>query len=49
MNGRSCQPGGFEWIECHNARDGILAFLRYDRDYRDLVVYLINLSREYFP
>jgi 1,4-alpha-glucan branching enzyme len=42
-------PGGFEWIECHNARHGILAFLRYDRHYRDLVVYLINLSRDYFP
>jgi 1,4-alpha-glucan branching enzyme len=42
-------PGGFEWIECSNARQGILAFLRYDRRYEDLVVYLINLSREHFP
>jgi len=42
-------PGGFEWIECHNARQGILAFLRYDRHYRDLVVYLVNLSRGHFP
>jgi 1,4-alpha-glucan branching enzyme len=41
--------GGFEWIECNNARDGILAFLRYDRNYRDLVVYLINLSRNHYP
>ncbi len=40
---------GFEWIECLNAKQQILAFLRYDRNYHDLVVYLINLSREHFP
>jgi 1,4-alpha-glucan branching enzyme len=42
-------PGGFEWIECQNASKQILAFLRYDQQYRDLVVYLVNLSREHFP
>jgi 1,4-alpha-glucan branching enzyme len=42
-------PNGFEWIECHNARHSVLAFLRYDREYRDLLVYLLNLSREHFP
>jgi 1,4-alpha-glucan branching enzyme len=42
-------PNGFEWIECQNARHKVLAFLRYDRPYRDLLVYLINLSKEYFP
>jgi 1,4-alpha-glucan branching enzyme len=41
--------GGFEWIECQNARHLVLAFLRYSRDYSDLMVYLINLSKEYFP
>jgi 1,4-alpha-glucan branching enzyme len=42
-------PNGFEWIECQNPLQCILAFLRYDRSYNDLVVYLINLSRDYFP
>jgi 1,4-alpha-glucan branching enzyme len=42
-------PGGFEWIECQNPVQHILAFLRYDRHYRDLVVYLVNLSRQHFP
>jgi 1,4-alpha-glucan branching enzyme len=42
-------PNGFEWIECQNARHQVLAFLRYDRTYRDLLVYLVNLSREHFP
>jgi 1,4-alpha-glucan branching enzyme len=40
---------GFEWIECQNPLQGILAFMRYDRNYNDLLVYLINLSRDYFP
>ncbi|MGD0837617.1 MAG: 1,4-alpha-glucan branching protein GlgB, partial [Polyangia bacterium] len=38
---------GFEWIECQGHRHGTLAFLRYDKVYRDMVVYLINLSKEY--
>jgi 1,4-alpha-glucan branching enzyme len=42
-------PGGFEWVECQNARHQVLAFLRYDRDYRDLLVYLLNFSKEHFP
>jgi 1,4-alpha-glucan branching enzyme len=41
--------GGFEWIECLNYAQHILAFIRYDRNYRDLVVFLVNLSRQHFP
>jgi 1,4-alpha-glucan branching enzyme len=41
--------GGFEWIECHNARQCVLAFVRQDRAYTDALVYLINLGREHFP
>jgi 1,4-alpha-glucan branching enzyme len=39
---------GFEWIECQNHQYNILAFIRYNHDYSDLMVYLINLSKEYF-
>lgn len=39
---------GFEWIECQNYQKNILAFIRYDKDYQEFVVYLINLSKEYF-
>jgi 1,4-alpha-glucan branching enzyme len=42
-------PGGFEWIECQNHQHQILAFMRYDREYKDLLIYLINLSKEHFP
>ena len=41
-------PNGFEWIECQNGPQNILAFMRYNRSYQDLVIYLINLSREFF-
>jgi 1,4-alpha-glucan branching enzyme len=40
---------GFEWIECQNPRQQVLAFTRYGRDFRDAVVYLVNLSRQHFP
>ncbi len=40
---------GFEWIECQNPLNKIIAFVRYDREFKDAVVYLINLSRQYFP
>jgi 1,4-alpha-glucan branching enzyme len=39
---------GFEWIECQNYRQNILAFIRYSKNYEELVVYLINLSKEHF-
>jgi 1,4-alpha-glucan branching enzyme len=41
-------PNGFEWIECQNHQNQILAFIRYSKDYNDLLVYLINFSKNYF-
>ena len=39
---------GFEWIECQNHRHNIIAFIRYNKDYTQLMVYLLNFSKEYF-
>jgi 1,4-alpha-glucan branching enzyme len=39
---------GFEWIECLDYRQNILAFIRYNKDYSQLMVYLMNLSKNYF-
>jgi 1,4-alpha-glucan branching enzyme len=39
---------GFEWIECLDYRQNILAFIRYSKDYSELMVYLMNLSKNYF-
>jgi len=49
MHAGDNMPNGFEWIECQNHKQNIIAFLRYDRNYHEMVVYLINLSKEYFP
>jgi 1,4-alpha-glucan branching enzyme len=40
---------GFEWIECQNYKHLILAFIRYDHEYKDHLVYLMNLSKDHFP
>jgi len=39
---------GFEWIECLDYRQNILAFIRYNKDYSQMMVYLLNLSKNYF-
>ena len=39
---------GFEWIECLDYRQNILAFMRYNRDYSQLMVYVLNLSKDHF-
>jgi 1,4-alpha-glucan branching enzyme len=40
--------GGFEWVECQSPHHDILAFLRYDKNYQDMVVYLLNVSKTHF-
>jgi 1,4-alpha-glucan branching enzyme len=39
---------GFEWIECLDYRQNILAFIRYNKDYSEMMVYLLNLSKNHF-
>ncbi len=35
---------GFEWIDFHNARDSVIAFLRRAADGRDFLVFVCNLT-----
>ena len=37
-------PGGFEWIDCHNHDESTLSFLRKARDPRDYVVVACNFT-----
>jgi 1,4-alpha-glucan branching enzyme len=39
---------GFEWVECLDYRQNILAFLRYNKDYSQMMVYVLNCSRNHF-
>ena len=37
-------PSGFEWIDCNDSEQSVLAFLRWDRERRDPVVCLSNFT-----
>jgi 1,4-alpha-glucan branching enzyme len=39
---------GFEWIECQNYQKNIVAFIRYNKSYSQLMLYIINFSKECF-
>jgi 1,4-alpha-glucan branching enzyme len=37
-------PGGFEWMDCSDAEQSVVAFVRRARDPRDLVVVVCNFT-----
>ncbi|MCI0546604.1 MAG: 1,4-alpha-glucan branching protein GlgB [Candidatus Rokubacteria bacterium] len=39
-----CEPGGFAWIDCADADQSVLAFVRYARDRRHPVVCVLNFT-----
>jgi 1,4-alpha-glucan branching enzyme len=38
------EPGGFEWIDCHNYEDSILSYIRRARDPQDFLVVTCNFT-----
>jgi 1,4-alpha-glucan branching enzyme len=40
-------PGGFEWLDCHDADRTILSFLRWAPDWDDLAVVAANFTPVY--
>jgi 1,4-alpha-glucan branching enzyme len=44
-----CDPAGFEWIDCNDADQSVLTYLRRDRDAADLVVVGCNFTPEPRP
>ena len=44
-----CDPAGFEWIDCNDADQCVLTYLRRDRDAADLVVVGCNFTPEPRP
>jgi 1,4-alpha-glucan branching enzyme len=38
------EPAGFEWIDCSDAAQSVVSFVRYARDPRDLVVCVCNFG-----
>jgi 1,4-alpha-glucan branching enzyme len=52
LHERDCDPGGFEWIDAHNADDSILSFFRKGHNDADDLVIVVNftpVTREEYP
>jgi len=44
LHEQDCEPEGFEWIDCHDAENSTLIFLRRDASERRLVVAAFNFT-----
>jgi len=44
MHELDLEPGGFEWIDCNDADNSVLSFLRKDRGGRRLVLAVLNFT-----
>jgi 1,4-alpha-glucan branching enzyme len=52
LHERDCDPGGFEWIDAHDADDSILSYFRKGHDDADDLIVVINFTpvpREEYP
>uniref|UniRef100_A0A7V3YHG5 1,4-alpha-glucan branching enzyme GlgB n=1 Tax=Candidatus Caldatribacterium californiense TaxID=1454726 RepID=A0A7V3YHG5_9BACT len=38
------KPEGFEWIDCHDAENSVIAFLRKSKDPNDFLVFVLNFT-----
>jgi 1,4-alpha-glucan branching enzyme len=39
-----CDPRGFEWVDCHDAENGVLSFLRRDASGERVVLAALNFT-----
>jgi 1,4-alpha-glucan branching enzyme len=44
LHERDCEPGGFAWVDCHDARESTLAWLRRGRRSDDVLLVACNLT-----
>ena len=43
-----CESNGFEWIDCHDAADGTISWLRWDRNRDEVLFCLFNFTPEVY-
>ncbi|MGB9187119.1 MAG: 1,4-alpha-glucan branching protein GlgB [Methylovirgula sp.] len=41
---RDCEPEGFEWIDCHDAQQSTISYIRWGKDYRQCAVTVCNFT-----
>ncbi|NBD26366.1 1,4-alpha-glucan branching protein GlgB [Paenibacillus glycinis] len=46
---RDCDPGGFEWIDVHNAAQSVIVFMRRGHAEHDFSVIVCNFSNRHYP
>ncbi|MFC4810023.1 1,4-alpha-glucan branching protein GlgB [Paenibacillus sp. GCM10023250] len=46
---RDCDPGGFEWIDVHNAAQSVIVFMRRGHAADDFSVVVCNFSSNHYP
>ncbi|QHT61899.1 1,4-alpha-glucan branching protein GlgB [Paenibacillus lycopersici] len=46
---RDCDPGGFEWIDVHNAAQSVIVFMRRGHGEQDFSVIVCNFSNRHYP
>ncbi len=39
-----CEPTGFEWVDCNDAKQSVVSFLRYGKDRRDPTLVVCNFT-----
>jgi 1,4-alpha-glucan branching enzyme len=44
LHERDYDPGGFQWVDCNDADNSIVSFIRRARDERDFVVVVLNFT-----
>lgn len=46
---RDCDPGGFEWIDVHNAAQSVIVYMRRGHGESDFTVMVCNFSYHHYP
>ncbi len=46
LHARDCEPGGLEWIDCNDRRNGVLSFVRRGSGPGELLAAVLNLTAQ---
>jgi 1,4-alpha-glucan branching enzyme len=44
LHEQDCEPGGFEWVDCNDSDNGVIALLRYNRDRSQKILFVANFT-----
>ncbi len=44
LHEQDCESGGFEWVDCNDSDNGVIALLRYNRDRSQKILFVANFT-----